>query len=92
MLFPSQQIHKLQKKINHIFLQYILCTFISYIMTKIWKRKVCIATKYKFSCFNCGISRNGQSITVCAPYWFEGQGVILEQEVYSTTPFTLSTI
>ena len=47
----------------------------------------CIAKKYDFSCFNLWICRDGQSNTVYyAPYWFEGQKVILEQEVFSTTP------
>jgi len=43
--------------------------------------------KYDFSCFNWGIVRNGQIITVYAPYWVEG--VILVQEECSTTPLNL---
>ena len=35
---------------------------------------------------------DGQSITVCAPYWFEGQGVILEQEVLSKTPIKIKSL
>ena len=54
---------------------------------------MCVAKKYyNFFCFNWWICRDGQSITVYAPYWFEGQGVILEQEVCSTTPLKLKVI
>ena len=34
----------------------------------------------------CGLVEMVSWSAVCAPYWFEGKGVILEQEVCSTTP------
>ena len=37
----------------------------------------------------CGLVEMVSWSAVCAPYWFEGQGVILEQEVCSTTPIKI---
>ena len=44
-LGPSQQIHQLKQEKSYFF---AIHTFFPYIMTNIWKIKVCIANKYDF--------------------------------------------
>ena len=51
---------------------------------------VCIAQNYDFSCFNWWVFKDGQSIIVCT--YMPRQGVILEQEVCSTTPIKIKRI
>ena len=57
-----------------------------YIGQHVGNNSLC-CNKIWFSCFNLWICGDGQSINVYAPYWLEGQWVILEQEVCWTTPF-----